>query len=89
MVRQLSENCGEFVIRCIIVPPAAVIEQSHTVATTEPELETVKAQLKTTETELESYKQAASAEEREKADILAAEKKARNQVRWASIGCAD
>lgn len=40
----------------------------------------LRAELKSVEAELESYKQAASAEERDKAEILTAEKKARSQV---------
>ena len=44
------------------------------------ELERVRTQLRAVQSELESFKQASSAEEREKAEILTAEKKARNQV---------
>ncbi len=49
----------------------------------EQELEKVKVQLLAVETELNSYKQASSSENREKAELVAAEKKARNQVWWA------
>ena len=40
----------------------------------------MKAQLLAVETELNSYKQSSSSEDREKAELIAAEKKARNQV---------
>ena len=46
----------------------------------EKELELTKARLKTLEVELEGFKEAASAESREKADVITAEKKARAQV---------
>lgn len=48
----------------------------------EKELDLVKAQLLAVESELNSYKQAASSDEREKAELIAAEKKARSQV-WS------
>ena len=44
------------------------------------ELEKVKTELKAAQSELETLKQASSAEEREKADIIAAEKKVKGQV---------
>lgn len=47
----------------------------------EKELAVVKAQLLAVESELNSYKQAASSEEKEKAELIVAEKKARSQVR--------
>ena len=46
----------------------------------ESELEKTKKQLKMLEVELESFKQATSAEDRSKAEIINAEKKARGQV---------
>lgn len=47
---------------------------------TEKELDMVKGQLKALEMELEGYKESSSAEVKEKADLIAAEKKARSQV---------
>ena len=40
----------------------------------------MKAQLLAVETELNSYKQVSTSEDREKAELVVAEKKARNQV---------
>ena len=47
----------------------------------EKELDKVKGQLKALEMELDGYKESSSAEVKEKADLIAAEKKARSQVR--------
>ena len=44
------------------------------------ELEKAKAQLKSLQAELDGYKQACSPEEKEKAETVVADKKARNQV---------
>lgn len=46
----------------------------------EQELDKVKGQLKALEIELDGYKESSSAEVKEKADLIAAEKKARSQV---------
>lgn len=45
----------------------------------------MKTQLKSMELELESYKEACSAESRDKADLITAERKARVQVWWALL----
>ena len=47
----------------------------------EGEGEVMGAKMKALELEIDSYKEACSSEEREKADIMTAEKKARGQVR--------
>ena len=43
-------------------------------------MEKVRAEMKALEVDLEGYKEAASSEVRERAEIIAAEKKARSQV---------
>ena len=49
----------------------------------EKSMEKVRAEVKALEMDLDGYKEAASPEVREKAEIIAAEKKARSQVRHA------
>ncbi len=60
--------CVLYVVGCFSAGKAAAVESE------------LRSELKHREAELESLKQAASTEQREKADMIAAEKKARLQV---------
>lgn len=53
------------------------------------ELDRLKGELKAVQSDLDTLKQATSAEEREKAEIIAAEKKSRNQVSFSPFPVCD